>query len=659
METPLFLVLNYSKILIRVIILQFRTDINGLRAIAVLAVVLFHFNPDLLPGGFTGVDIFFVISGFLMTRIIFNRFDRKNFSLGQFYKARASRIIPALAALCLTMLIIGWFYLTPRDYTTLTNDALNSIIFISNFFYGGDAGYFDTTSKERWLLHTWSLSAEWQFYIIYPLLLILLKKVISLKALKLSVLLGTIIGFIYGVLSTFQAPELSYFLLPSRAWEMMLGGVAFLYPIKGLSYNNKVRLEIFGISLIIISYLFISKDNLWPGYLALVPVLGAFFIIQANHSASLITGNLIFQALGSWSYSIYLWHWPITVLGTYLALGSQWIYIGLPLSIALGFLSYRYIEQYKFHNIKLNRKNFLGYKPLLMVFFIAILAAVAKENSSNPTRLPTELITFMDRSIYPTKPPQCRGSWDKKMPECVYGSGELGAIVIGDSHASAIVSMIDRATPNQSVLDWSMDACSTINGLYEKGVSTNNTSCGDFVHYAIKQAKEKYPGTPVIIINRTSQNLYGRNEKPESKPKRFVTSEFNERNDAYRQSLATAMIDTACAFTDSNPVYVMRPTPELISDVYNEKMRDLMTGNVSERISISLDEYNKRQKLAWQIQDTMAAQCGVKIINPIPYLCDDKACYGDKDGIILYSDDDHLNEEGSQQIMPAFKVIWS
>lgn len=639
--------------------MQFRTDINGLRAIAVLAVVLFHFNPALLPGGFTGVDIFFVISGFLMTRIIFNGFEQDNFSLGKFYKARANRIIPALALLCLTMLILGWFYLTPRDYTTLTNDALNSIIFISNFFYGGDAGYFDTTSKERWLLHTWSLSAEWQFYIIYPLLLILLKKIISLKALKKSVLIGTFIGFIYGVFSTYQSPELSYFLLPSRAWEMMLGGIAFLYPFTQLTNKNKTRLEISGISLIIISYLFISKDNVWPGYLALIPVLGAFFILQANNSKSIITTNPLLQKIGTWSYSIYLWHWPISVLGIYLDLGTKWIYIGLPLSIGLGFLSYRYIEQYKFHNLKLNAKNFFKYKPLLIVLTIAILAGVAKENSQNTARLPTELITFMERTVYPTKPGQCRGTWDTEMPECVYGKGELGAIVIGDSHASALVSMIDRATPNQSVLDWSMDACSTIDGLYEKGVSEKNTACGDFIHYAIKKAEDKYPGVPVIIINRTSQNLYGRNEKPASAPKRFVNAEFTERNDAYRQSLAAGMIETACAFTDNNPVYVMRPTPELISDVYNEKMRDLMTGNATERVSISLDEYHERQKLAWQIQDTMAGQCGVKIIDPLPYLCDDKACYGDKDGIILYSDDDHLNEEGTQQIMPAFKHIWS
>ncbi len=646
------------KILTRVIVVPFRTDINGLRAIAVLAVVIFHFDPELLPGGFTGVDIFFVISGFLMTRIIFNGFDNNTFSLGQFYKARANRIIPALAILCLTTLVIGWFYLTPSDYNTLSNDALNSIIFISNFFYGGDAGYFDTTSKERWLLHTWSLSAEWQFYIIYPLILVGLKKVFSLNQLKLTIIIGAIFSLMYSVYSTIQTPELAYYLLPSRAWEMMLGGIAFLFPLQYLSTKNKARLEIVGISLIIVAYLFISKNNPWPGYLALIPVLGTFCILQANRQNSIITDNPIFKKLGTWSYSIYLWHWPLSVLGIYLSLGTEWFYIGILLSILLGFLSYRYIEQYNFNYIKLSRKNFLTYKPLLIVLTVVIVAVLAKENCSKEYRLPEPLITFMERSVYQSKPPECRGSWDKEMPECVYGKGKLGAIVIGDSHASAMVSMINRATPNQSVLDWTMDACSTINGFYEISMGSKNTACGDFINYALKQAKTKYPDVPIIIINRTSQNLYGRNEKPDSAPKRFVNTEFDERNDAYRQSLATGMIETACAFAESNPVYTVRPIPELITDVYNEKMRDLMIGDITKRVSISLEEYHDRQKLAWQIQDTMAEQCGVTLIDPIPYLCDENACYGDNNGMILYSDDDHLNEDGSQRIMPAFKPIW-
>jgi peptidoglycan/LPS O-acetylase OafA/YrhL len=170
--------------------MQFREDINMLRAIAVIAVVLFHFYPELLPGGFIGVDIFFVISGFLMTSIIMEAIKQQKFSIIDFYLNRAYRIIPALAVLCLVLLALGWFWLTTVDYMLLGKHVASSISFISNFIYRLEAGYFDTTSKEKWLLHTWSLSIEWQFYIIYPIVLSFLAKRYSLKTIKNIVLLG-------------------------------------------------------------------------------------------------------------------------------------------------------------------------------------------------------------------------------------------------------------------------------------------------------------------------------------------------------------------------------------------------------------------------------------------------------------------------------------
>ena len=293
--------------------MQFRKDINGLRAIAVIAVVLFHFNASWMPGGFAGVDVFFVISGFLMTGIIFRGIEQDNFSILKFYVARAKRIIPALAVLCLVLLVFGWFYLTPLDYRALGKHAGSSMGFLSNIIYWRESGYFDAASHEKWLLHTWSLSAEWQFYIIYPLVLIAMRKFMSLKAMKATVLVGTVLGFIFCVVATYKWPNPAYYLLPTRAWEMMIGGVAYLYPLK-LAENRKKIFEWGGLALIILSYIFISKENLWPGYLALIPVFGAFLLIQAQRNDSIVTGNIIFQSLGKWSYSIYLWHWPITVI---------------------------------------------------------------------------------------------------------------------------------------------------------------------------------------------------------------------------------------------------------------------------------------------------------------------------------------------------------
>ena len=301
------------------VFLKFRKDVNGLRAIAVIAVMLFHFNASWMPGGFADVDVFFVISGFLMTGIIFRGIEQDNFSILAFYIARANRIIPALAFLCLALLVFGWFYLAPLDYKTLGKHVASSIGFLSNIVYWSESGYFTAASHGKWLLHTWSLSVEWQFYVMYPLVLIALRKFMSVKTIKKTVLLATVLGFIFCVIFTYKWPSPAYYLLPTRAWEMMVGGVAYLYPFT-LQDKRKKLVEWSGIILVLSSYVLFTKDNPWPGYLAILPVLGSFLIIQAQRNDSLITGNVICQKLGAWSYSIYLWHWPLVVVIYYFSL---------------------------------------------------------------------------------------------------------------------------------------------------------------------------------------------------------------------------------------------------------------------------------------------------------------------------------------------------
>ncbi|PAR29085.1 acyltransferase family protein, partial [Vibrio metoecus] len=293
--------------------MKFRNDINGLRAIAVVAVVIFHFNANWLPGGFAGVDVFFVISGFLMTGIIMSGLEQGNFSILKFYVARANRIIPVLAILCFSLLVYGWFFLIPLDYGMLGKHVGSSMLFLSNIVYWNEIGYFDTASDEKWLLHTWSLSAEWQFYIIYPLVLITMKKFMPLKVMKLMVFIGMILGFILGAIATSKWPNPAYYLLPTRAWEMMIGGCAYLYPLS-ISDNKKKFLEFMGLTLIILSYLLMSSEVLWPGYLAFFPAFGSFLLIQAQRFDSPITNNFLLQFLGKCSYSIYIWHWPLVVL---------------------------------------------------------------------------------------------------------------------------------------------------------------------------------------------------------------------------------------------------------------------------------------------------------------------------------------------------------
>jgi peptidoglycan/LPS O-acetylase OafA/YrhL len=364
--------------------MNFRKDINGLRALAVIAVVLYHFNETWISGGFAGVDVFFVISGFLMTGIIVRGMEKNNFSSISFYLARANRLVPALALLCAVVLVFGWFYLTPLDYSTLGKHASSSIQFTSNLAYWKESGYFDAVSREKWLLHTWSLSVEWQFYIIYPLLLVFMKKFMSMKSLKISLLVLTLLSFIICLVTVSGA----YYKLPTREWEMLVGAIAYLYPLT-LGEKNKKWVAYTGFGLILSSFFLISKNNLWPGYLALIPVLGTFLVIQAQNSKSVLTDNIVCQKLGTWSYSIYLWHWPIVVaIYTFelTALSSLIVYAGIVLSILIGFLSYTYVEKIKF-TMSFNRFwQYFSYKPLYLIVCIMLVGNFIHKNEGFVSR---------------------------------------------------------------------------------------------------------------------------------------------------------------------------------------------------------------------------------------------------------------------------------
>ena len=355
--------------------MKFRQDINGLRAFAVIAVVLFHFKADLLSGGFAGVDVFFVISGFLMTSIIYRGIEREQFSVIAFYRARGRRIIPALAFLCFFVLIFAWVYLPQLDYQQLSRHVISSLSFWSNMTYWQEAGYFDAASHEKWLLHTWSLSAEWQFYIIYPLVLLALSKVFSFNWLRWLVLLGTALALILSIYASYKWPSLAFYSLPTRAWEMLLGGLAFLFPLH-LSLRNKSLVEGLGIALILTGYFTLTGNDIWPGYLALIPTLGAYLIIIAAKESSFFTGNMLTQWVGKISYSLYLWHWPVVVALAYFSYTSNVsIALGIVFSVIAASFSYYLIEQRVAKNSVLLLRQLSDFILYRALFAVAILFA--------------------------------------------------------------------------------------------------------------------------------------------------------------------------------------------------------------------------------------------------------------------------------------------
>lgn len=327
--------------------MKFRTDINGLRAFAVLFVVLFHFGIFPFNGGFVGVDIFFVISGYLMTRIIVEGLDSGKFSIWKFYFARCKRIIPPLLLVCLILLSLGYFFVPPAEYATLSKHAFASMAFISNMIYYKEAGYFDTGSSYKWLLHTWSLSVEWQFYLVLPIFLILVATLCKGKY-KPALILFFLLSFLLGLFLSLTKPSLSYFFFGSRAWEMIAGGLAYTYSVKSLSVSTRKFVTYAGILILTLSSVFINEHVAWPGMLTLIPVITTAIIIAVG-GEGWIVNNRAAQKIGAWSYSIYLYHWPVLVAaGMFVFNKNVFLNLGLAvLSIILGWLSYSIIENKK------------------------------------------------------------------------------------------------------------------------------------------------------------------------------------------------------------------------------------------------------------------------------------------------------------------------
>ncbi|MDB5993543.1 MAG: oatA 2 [Pseudomonas sp.] len=445
--------------------MDFRKDINGLRAIAVIAVMLFHFNPAWLPGGYAGVDIFFVISGYLITGIIFRGLQKNSFSVVAFYKSRARRIIPALAAMCFVLLLFGWFYLLPLEYSKLGKHIASSLGFFSNFVYWSESGYFTADAHEKWLLHTWSLSVEWQFYMIYPIVLLLLSKLIALPVLRWIVLLGCALGFMFCVYASFHFPEPAFYLLPARAWELLVGGIACLFPIK-LQGLKQRALEGLGIAMMVLSFIVLSEKDVWPGYLSLLPVIGTLLVIVSARQDSVLTNNPFSQWTGKLSYSLYLWHWPVVVFMSYAGYlsGNRNALLGIATSFVLAQMSYLLIEKSPEQKSQ-RRWKFATVSALIALVFTGAAAVNATAGAVSPLRTisVSDKARFMqdyaDRqhNLYETYWLKCdaysaftqRGQ-SAIDPSCTSKHGEGGVFLWGDSHAQALSLGLRTLLPKET-----------------------------------------------------------------------------------------------------------------------------------------------------------------------------------------------------------------
>jgi peptidoglycan/LPS O-acetylase OafA/YrhL len=336
--------------------LKYRPDIDGLRAIAVLLVVGFHAFPGFFPGGFIGVDVFFVISGFLITKIIFESLEKDQFSFIDFYGRRIRRIFPALIVVMLACFLAGWIDLIPEELEQLGKHMLGGATFVSNLMLWGEAGYFDYSSESKPLLHLWSLGIEEQFYIFWPLILWLGFKY-RFHFLWLIILLG-IASFVFNIIGLDLNFHTAVFYNPfTRFWELLLGsGLAYLSwrPIKTPSFfkfcNSNIR-SILGTFLLILSFVLIRKTNEFPGWWALLPTVGTVLILSANANNFInhfILSNRILVWFGVISFPLYLWHWPMIAYPFIMSSGvppTKVRVIAVLSAVFLAWLTYKFVER--------------------------------------------------------------------------------------------------------------------------------------------------------------------------------------------------------------------------------------------------------------------------------------------------------------------------
>lgn len=462
---------------------EFRQDINGLRALAVLAVILFHFNPSYLPGGFSGVDVFFVISGYLMTVIIINKINNNNFNILDFLKSRATRILPALAFVTTIIIFFGFILLEPSIYKDIGKHATSSLLFISNIIYNRESGYFDVDSHSKFLLHTWSLSVEWQFYIIYPIVLSFLSKFLTINKLKLCIVslffLSLTISIIYSDINVSS----SYFLLYSRAWEMLAGALAFFYPFKR---KNTALTEISGILLILFSLIYFSEKTIWPGYNALIPVTGAYLCISACNTKTILSNKCI-QLIGILSYSIYLIHWPLIIFLERLNISVN-IFIFLLITLMLSLIIYITIE----------KRRHYGYGSLCVYVFLIVISYSVYQNGYRD-RIDGEYIDNFHRKYYGGEGIQNDGSSirfnkDKKVE----------FILIGDSLARQYANFFNSR--EIGFIGIFKDGCFSSEDRYLVYFKENKESCIARYQNLLKSIKE-YDHANIIIAQRWDESI--------------------------------------------------------------------------------------------------------------------------------------------------------
>lgn len=484
---------------------KFRKDINALRALSVVIVVLFHFKVPGFSSGFMGVDIFFAISGYLMTSIICKGIEKGSFNILQFYKARFDRLYPALGMMLIIVLLTSYFTLTTSDYLIAGKNALSSALFISNIYFYMHSGYFDQSSMLNLFLHTWSLSVEWQFYLFFPAILIASHRL--LRNTKIVIITLFLASLIISFMMNFDNKDEGYFLLHTRAWELLAGGIAYFIAFK--SHNAVISVS--GWIIIILSITLIPETSLWPGSLAFFPVFGACLILSSGFDFNYIFSNKIVINLGLWSYSIYLWHWPIVVALYMNGLLHDVIYIscGLLGSVILGYFSYKYIESFRFS--KSNSKLGLTYFATIIIAASAIIFTNGFKFRLDGTLkdvLAYKMSWVSQRNGKCFLDPNQQPNAFEQCPDKTNGSYTL---IWGDSHAAQLIPGFKALNGHEKIVQRTSSLCIPAIGVQVK----SRPHCKVTNDYILNEIKQNPPQKVILAASWTSPSYNGIDINPQ------------------------------------------------------------------------------------------------------------------------------------------------
>lgn len=600
--------------------IRHRKDIDGLRALAVLPIVLFHAGIPGFSGGFVGVDIFFVISGFLVTSIIARDISAQSFSFAKFYERRIRRIFPALAGMLLCSLVAAYFIVLPSEMADFARSVIGTILFASNIVFYSQTGYFDDASEEKLLLHTWSLGVEEQFYIAFPIFLFLVIRYypgfrLQILALCAALSLALCIYF------TRVDPSAAFYLIPFRAWELLAGSLVALGAAPQVSAGRlRDLLSALGFALIVMAVWMLDSGNAFPGKAALLPVTGSALIVAYGEKT--IMGRLLsirpLVGIGLISYSLYLWHWPLVTAGRDLGLldGRIGPAVGVVIvSIAAGYLSYRFIETPFRDRARFSQSKIFG---LAAVGSVALLIAGFGYLHSDGLRgrYSSEILAFDDgRSDISPLREKCHIQIGTPNPAeaCVIGGKRPDTALWGDSHGVELAYAF--ASPAHPIQELTYSACPPVPGIAIKSRPDCLEHNGQVARYL-----RASPEIRTVII-AAHYRLY---MKRPGLARRFAE--------------VVGMLQEA-----GKTVVIIGPPPQaLVGDVPRRLAR---SGN----FRIPVKDYQTRERKVIELLESLKEK-GAWIIWPSDYFCDAMSCAVTTGGRPVLFDSHHMSLSGAKYL---------